>query len=170
MSVCYGMTFFLTLFGFTSFQIRNHYNHRPNQKCEMGLDKLQLIATTNVKGMYKVRWLKMWNGSDNTRAANSFPRTSCSESQLHAWLHKACFYALLEDEITEKIEPILLEYPLPDWTKEVKSWQVYLNYWKKKVWQKAFPTVFAGKHAFQRNDTWNQVPKGNLIVSRFIYR
>ncbi len=64
-----------------------------NTKPEMTLDKLQLIATTNVPPHFKIRWLQWWNSSIATREALHFLPKGFSNKELDSWLNKASFWA-----------------------------------------------------------------------------
>jgi hypothetical protein len=72
-------------------QITKHWNN--NEKPEMSLEKLQLIATTYAALQFKVRWLENWNSSVHSRQAVHFPPKGFTEKDLEAWLNKASFWA-----------------------------------------------------------------------------
>jgi len=63
----------------------------------MTLDKLQMIATCNVKSEHKVKWLCWWNSSIQTREARHFPMKLVAENDLKAFLVKACWYSGVSD-------------------------------------------------------------------------
>jgi hypothetical protein len=57
----------------------------------MSLEKLQLIATTVVSSLHKVRWLKHWNSGLHTCEALHFLAKEFTDRELEAWLNKASF-------------------------------------------------------------------------------
>ncbi len=59
----------------------------------MTLDKLQNIAASIVKPVYKSRWLAWWNSSEMNRGALRFPIPIATEDKLKSWLPKAKFWA-----------------------------------------------------------------------------
>ena len=52
------------------FQITKHWSN--NEKPEMTLDRLQLIAIALAPHQHKVRWLSFWNAGTYTREALHF--------------------------------------------------------------------------------------------------
>ena len=63
-------------------QITKHWSN--NEKLEMSLEKLQLIATASVAPEFKVRWLEQWNSSVYSRQAIHFPPKGFTERDLEA--------------------------------------------------------------------------------------
>jgi hypothetical protein len=63
----------------------------------MTLEKLQLIATCNVNSNYKVKWLRWWNSSTQTKEVIRFPLKPVGENELKSFLVKACWYAGVSD-------------------------------------------------------------------------
>jgi hypothetical protein len=59
----------------------------------MHIEKLQLLATAQVDGKYKQRWLKWWNMSKDGRQAYNFPDSPCSTLSLRPWVEIAAFSA-----------------------------------------------------------------------------
>lgn len=59
----------------------------------MQAEKVQLIATAKVAAKYKIRWLKWWNMSKESRLTYNFPRSPCSIEELHPWVDLAAFWA-----------------------------------------------------------------------------
>jgi hypothetical protein len=59
----------------------------------MSPEKLQLLATAQVDGKYKQRWLKWWNMSKDGRQAYNFPDSPCSTLSLRPWVENAAFWA-----------------------------------------------------------------------------
>jgi hypothetical protein len=53
-----------------------------NEKPEMSLEKLQLIATASASSLFKVRWLRFWNLGLHSRQAVHFPSKGFSERDL----------------------------------------------------------------------------------------
>ncbi len=76
-------------------KIERHWS--TNSIPEMTLDKLQMIATCNVKAEHKVKWLRWWNSFVQTREARRFPMKPMGESDLKAFLVKACWYSGVSD-------------------------------------------------------------------------
>ena len=73
------------------FQITKHYSN--NEKPEMTLEKLQLLATAMAAPHFKVRWLEHWNSGVHSRQAVHFPSKGFPDKEFEAWLNKACFWA-----------------------------------------------------------------------------
>lgn len=59
----------------------------------MTLEKLQTIATTPIKSIYKVKWLGWWNLSDMSHESLRFPLGEAKEANLEKWLSKTSFWA-----------------------------------------------------------------------------
>jgi hypothetical protein len=72
-------------------QITKHWSN--NEKPEMSLEKLQLIATACAAPQFKVRWLKNWKSGVHSRQAVHFPPKGFTDKDLKAWLNKASFWA-----------------------------------------------------------------------------
>jgi hypothetical protein len=72
-------------------QITKHWSN--NEKPEMSLEKLQLIATAYVAPQFKVRWLQFWNSGIHSRQAVHFPPKGFTDKDLEAWLNRASFWA-----------------------------------------------------------------------------
>ena len=87
--------FRMNAFGNTVFQqalqINSHYN--SSLKPEMTIEKLQKIATSQVEGVHKAKWLRWWNSSSMRRAAYRFLPPNFKEANLDFWLNKAMFWA-----------------------------------------------------------------------------
>jgi hypothetical protein len=64
-----------------------------NEKPEMSLEKLHLIATASVAPPFKVRWLEHWNSSVHSHQAVHFPPKGFTDKDLESWLNKASFWA-----------------------------------------------------------------------------
>ena len=64
-----------------------------NSTPELTLEKLQLIATSNVAPVHKVKWIKFFNSSVATREAVRFPPKPMNEEKLGIFLVKACWWA-----------------------------------------------------------------------------
>ena len=64
-----------------------------NEKPEVTLDRLQLIAVALTPHHHKVRWLSFWNSSTHTREALHFPAKGFKTEELETWLNKASFWA-----------------------------------------------------------------------------
>jgi hypothetical protein len=64
-----------------------------NEKPEMSLEKLQLIATACAAPRFKVRWLENWNLGVHSRQTVHFPPKGFTDRDLEAWLNKASFWA-----------------------------------------------------------------------------
>ena len=73
-------------------QILHHYNIFQT-KPEMLPEKLQILATAQVDGKYKQRWLKWWNMSKDGRQVYNFPDSPCSTLALRPWVEIAAFWA-----------------------------------------------------------------------------
>jgi hypothetical protein len=58
----------------------------------MTLEKLQMIATTSVNSVFKIKWLRWWNFSDMSRESLRFPLGDIKEKELEKWLIKASFW------------------------------------------------------------------------------
>jgi hypothetical protein len=76
-------------------QITKHWSN--NEKPEMTLEKLQLVATAVATPPHKVRWLQNWNSSSLTRVAFHFPTKGFVDKELEAWLNRASFWAGVRD-------------------------------------------------------------------------
>jgi hypothetical protein len=72
-------------------QITKHWSN--NEKPEMTLDRLQLIATAVAPHHHKARWLSFWNSGIHTREALHFPAKGFKTKELESWLNKASFWA-----------------------------------------------------------------------------
>jgi hypothetical protein len=72
-------------------QITKHWSN--NEKPEMTLERLQLIATAVAPHHHKARWLSFWNSSIHTREALHFPAKGFKTNDLESWLKKASFWA-----------------------------------------------------------------------------
>jgi hypothetical protein len=72
-------------------QITKHWSN--NEKPEMTLDRLQLIATAVAPHHHKARWLSFWNSGTHTREALHFPAKGFKTEELESWLNKASFWA-----------------------------------------------------------------------------
>jgi hypothetical protein len=59
----------------------------------MQAEKVQLLATARVAGKYKLRWLKWWNMSKESRLTFNFPKSPCSIDDLRPWVDVAAFWA-----------------------------------------------------------------------------
>lgn len=60
----------------------------------MTLERLYKIATANVHGDFKSKWLQLWNGTNEEREAYRFPSDRpLKDKILDAWLHKASLWA-----------------------------------------------------------------------------
>jgi hypothetical protein len=77
----------LDLYPMALLQITKHWNN--NEKPEMTLEKLQLIASTTVAPPFKVKW----NSSIHSRQAVHFPPKGFIDKDLESWLNKASFWA-----------------------------------------------------------------------------
>ena len=64
-----------------------------NEKPEMTLDRLQLIATAVAPHHHKARWLSFWNSGTHTREALHFLGKGFKTEELETWLNKASFWA-----------------------------------------------------------------------------
>jgi hypothetical protein len=64
-----------------------------NSTPELTLEKLQLIATSNVAPIHKVKWIKLFNSSVATREASRFPAKPANEEKLGNFLVRACWWA-----------------------------------------------------------------------------
>ena len=73
-------------------QVSRHFDVYQT-KPEMQAEKVQLIATANVPGKYKTRWLHWWNMSKDSRQSYNFPKTPCSIEELRPWTDIAAFWA-----------------------------------------------------------------------------
>jgi arginine exporter protein ArgO len=71
-------------------QITKHWS--KNEKPEMSLDRLQLIATAMAPHHHKARWLSFWNSGTHTGEALYFPAKGFKTEELEAWLNKASFW------------------------------------------------------------------------------
>ena len=72
-------------------QINSHYS--SSLKPKMTIEKLQKIATSQVEGVHKAKWLRWWNSSSMQRAAYCFLPPNFKEADLDFWLNKATFWA-----------------------------------------------------------------------------
>jgi hypothetical protein len=72
-------------------QVTKHWSN--NEKPEMSLEKLQLIATACAAPQFQVRWLEHWNSGVHSRQAVHFPPKGFTDRDLEAWLNKASFWA-----------------------------------------------------------------------------
>ncbi len=72
-------------------QIERHWT--MNSTPELTLEKLQLIATSNVAPIHKVKWIKLFNSSVATREASRFPAKPANEEKLGNFLVRACWWA-----------------------------------------------------------------------------
>jgi hypothetical protein len=63
-------------------QVTKHWSN--NEKPEMSLEKLQLIATTCAVPQFKVRWLENWNSGVHSRQAVHFPLKGFTNRDLEA--------------------------------------------------------------------------------------
>jgi hypothetical protein len=63
-------------------QVTKHWNN--NEKPEMSLEKLQLIATAYAAPQFKVRWLENWNSGVHSRQAVHFPPKGFIDRDLEA--------------------------------------------------------------------------------------
>ena len=63
------------------------------EKPEMTVEKLQLIATAKVSAKHKERWLRWWNMSKESRATYNFPPKPASDHHLRIWIDQAAFWA-----------------------------------------------------------------------------
>ena len=71
-------------------QINKHFGDRSEPT--MTLEKLQMIATTPVNSVFKIKWLRWWNSSDMSRESLRFPLGDIKEKELEKWLIKASFW------------------------------------------------------------------------------
>lgn len=58
----------------------------------MTLEKLQMIATTLVEFVFKVKWLRWWNLNDMSQES-MVSLEDVKEKELEKWLIKATFWA-----------------------------------------------------------------------------
>jgi hypothetical protein len=77
-------------------QITKHWSN--NEKAEMILEKLQLIATTFAAPHFKVRWLEFWNSSFHSHQAIHFPLKGFIDKDLKAWLNNSSFWARISNQ------------------------------------------------------------------------
>lgn len=73
-------------------QVSRHFDVYQT-KPEMTAEKVQLLATARVPGKYKLRWLRWWNMSKESRQAYNFPKSPCSIDDLRPWADIAAFWA-----------------------------------------------------------------------------
>jgi hypothetical protein len=88
---CLCSIHFSELFIIEHVQIERHWSLYAVP--ELTLEKLQMIATSNVTASYKVKWLKWLNASGPSREARRFPPRPVNEEKLFTFLTKACWYA-----------------------------------------------------------------------------
>jgi hypothetical protein len=69
-----------------------------NEKPEMSLEKLQLIATACAAPQFKVRWLENWNSGVYSHQAIHFLPKGFTDKDLEAWLNKASFLARISNQ------------------------------------------------------------------------
>ena len=53
--------------------------------------KCPLDPTARVAGKYKLRWLKWWNMSKESRQTYNFPKSPCFIDELQPWVDVATF-------------------------------------------------------------------------------
>jgi hypothetical protein len=70
-------------------QIQVHYD--MNSEPKMFIEKLQMLASTQVSNEQKVSWLKLWNQFGVLKEAMKFPKQGFSDGTFDKWLHKATF-------------------------------------------------------------------------------
>jgi hypothetical protein len=63
-------------------QITKHWSN--NEKPEMSLEKLQLIATASAAPQFKVRWLQFWNSGIHSRQVVHFPPKGFTDKDLES--------------------------------------------------------------------------------------
>jgi hypothetical protein len=60
-------------------------------KPEMFIEKLQMLACTQVSNEHKVSWLKLWNQFGVLEEVVKFPKQGFSDGTFDKCLHKATF-------------------------------------------------------------------------------
>jgi hypothetical protein len=151
-------------------QIVEHYSAHVATKVEMLLEKLQLVATAQVEPKYKVRWLKWWNSPSFVRSSLRFPKSPASEDILKKWLDRAAFWAGLEETANKELIAYLALVGGVDESKDVDSFEDYIENWRICLWDKAYNTFFGGADAYGKTTKFEKVKDGELVVKRLCLR
>jgi hypothetical protein len=53
---------------------------------------------------------------------------------------------------------------------EPKTISQFIESWRVKLWDKAFPTIYKGAEHFKKSDSFKEYKGSELVVKRVVYR